>query len=168
MCGRSGVFVNETPETIARIVIDAGLDVAQLHGIFGGARRPDLARCQAVDPCRCLTADCERGSGADRTPPMESSGGTGKHVGLVAGARVSHRRSSSPAASTPTTFGLAIEQAQPWGVDACSRIEKSPGLKDHEKMRKFVKAALESVMSRHSPMPAATSVRTAAAMCPKS
>jgi phosphoribosylanthranilate isomerase len=38
----------------------------------------------------------------------------------------------------------AIEQAHPWGVDACSRIEKSPGLKDHEKMRKFVKAALES------------------------
>jgi phosphoribosylanthranilate isomerase len=37
----------------------------------------------------------------------------------------------------------AIEQAHPWGVDACSRIEKSPGLKDHEKMRKFVKAALE-------------------------
>ncbi len=38
----------------------------------------------------------------------------------------------------------AIELAHPWGVDACSRIEKSPGLKDHEKMRKFVKAALES------------------------
>jgi phosphoribosylanthranilate isomerase len=27
-----GVFVNETPETIARIVLDARLDVAQLHG----------------------------------------------------------------------------------------------------------------------------------------
>jgi len=28
-----GVFVDETPETIARIMIDAGLDVAQLHGL---------------------------------------------------------------------------------------------------------------------------------------
>src|ERR1700685_3455764 len=27
-----GVFVNESPETIAKIVIDAGLDIAQLHG----------------------------------------------------------------------------------------------------------------------------------------
>ena len=36
----------------------------------------------------------------------------------------------------------AIQEAQPWGVDACSRIEKSPGLKDHDKMRKFIKAAL--------------------------
>ncbi len=39
---------------------------------------------------------------------------------------------------------LAIEQARPWGVDACSRIEKAPGLKDHYKMRKFILAALES------------------------
>jgi len=39
---------------------------------------------------------------------------------------------------------LAIEQARPWGVDACSRIEKSPGLKDHYKMRKFILAALAS------------------------
>ena len=38
----------------------------------------------------------------------------------------------------------AIEEAQPWGVDACSRLEKSPGLKDHDKMRQFVKAALQS------------------------
>jgi phosphoribosylanthranilate isomerase len=38
----------------------------------------------------------------------------------------------------------AIDEARPWGVDACSRIERAPGLKDHDKMRKFVKAALES------------------------
>ncbi len=38
----------------------------------------------------------------------------------------------------------AIEQAQPWGVDACSRLEKSPGMKDHDKVREFVKAALQS------------------------
>ncbi len=27
-----GVFVNESPGTIAKIVMDAGLDIAQLHG----------------------------------------------------------------------------------------------------------------------------------------
>jgi phosphoribosylanthranilate isomerase len=37
----------------------------------------------------------------------------------------------------------AIEQARPWGVDACSRLEKSPGLKDHQKMRRFLIAALD-------------------------
>jgi phosphoribosylanthranilate isomerase len=36
----------------------------------------------------------------------------------------------------------AIEQARPWGVDACSRIESAPGKKDHRKMAEFLKAAL--------------------------
>jgi phosphoribosylanthranilate isomerase len=36
----------------------------------------------------------------------------------------------------------AIQQAEPWGVDACSRLERTPGVKDHEKMKDFVKAAL--------------------------
>jgi phosphoribosylanthranilate isomerase len=36
----------------------------------------------------------------------------------------------------------AIEQVHPWGVDACSRIESSPGRKDRLKMAAFLKAAL--------------------------
>jgi phosphoribosylanthranilate isomerase len=36
----------------------------------------------------------------------------------------------------------AIAQAQPWGVDACSQIETSPGRKDRVKMAAFLKAAL--------------------------
>jgi len=43
-----------------------------------------------------------------------------------------------------TNVRRAIEAAQPWGVDACSRIEKSPGVKDHAKMKEFVEAALKS------------------------
>ena len=38
----------------------------------------------------------------------------------------------------------AIEQAKPWGVDACSRLESAPGRKDHGKMARFLKAALAS------------------------
>jgi len=36
----------------------------------------------------------------------------------------------------------AIAQANPWGVDACSRLESAPGRKDHSKMAEFLKAAL--------------------------
>ncbi len=36
----------------------------------------------------------------------------------------------------------AIRIAQPWGVDACSRLESSPGKKDAQRVRDFVQAAL--------------------------
>jgi phosphoribosylanthranilate isomerase len=35
----------------------------------------------------------------------------------------------------------AIERVRPWAVDASSRLESSPGVKDHAKMRDYVKAA---------------------------
>jgi len=37
----------------------------------------------------------------------------------------------------------AIRTVKPWGVDASSRLESSPGVKDHEKVRRFVAAARE-------------------------
>ena len=38
----------------------------------------------------------------------------------------------------------AIRIAQPWGVDASSGLESAPGIKDPEKVRQFVKAALDA------------------------
>lgn len=35
----------------------------------------------------------------------------------------------------------AIERVRPWGVDAASRLEVSPGVKDHAKVRAYVEAA---------------------------
>jgi phosphoribosylanthranilate isomerase len=37
----------------------------------------------------------------------------------------------------------AIATLQPWGVDACSRIESRPGKKDEVRMKAFIRAALE-------------------------
>jgi phosphoribosylanthranilate isomerase len=36
----------------------------------------------------------------------------------------------------------AIAIAQPWGVDACSKLEWAPGRKDHKRVREFIAAAL--------------------------
>jgi phosphoribosylanthranilate isomerase len=41
-----------------------------------------------------------------------------------------------------TNVRRAIEEGRPWGVDACSRLESSPGQKDHRLMAQFLKAAL--------------------------
>jgi len=137
-----GVFVNETAESIAKIAVDAGLDVAQLCG---------TSKARGMRMWRVLHANESLLSHVNEedveailldTPSKELYGGTGQtfdwsrakglpqNVVIAGGLDADNVR-------------LAIEQARPWGVDACSRIEKSPGIKDHEKMRKFVKAALE-------------------------
>jgi phosphoribosylanthranilate isomerase len=136
------VFVNETPETVARIMLDAGLDVAQLHG-SSDARGGRIWRAMSpVDPgALALFGDVE--AVLIDSPSDSALGGTGKTWDW---ARAPHLEQKVIIAGglDADNVRLAIEQARPWGVDACSRIEKSPGLKDHYKMRKFILAALES------------------------
>jgi phosphoribosylanthranilate isomerase len=41
----------------------------------------------------------------------------------------------------PENVAAAIERVQPWAVDASSALETAPGIKDHERIREFVRAA---------------------------
>jgi phosphoribosylanthranilate isomerase len=137
-----GVFVNETPETIARIAIDAGLDVAQLHG-SSDARGVRIWRAMSpVDEAAlALFGDAE--AVLIDSPTDGVSGGSGKTWDWAQAPHLEYKIIIAGGLDADNVR-LAIEQARPWGVDACSRIEKAPGLKDHYKMRKFILAALES------------------------
>jgi phosphoribosylanthranilate isomerase len=135
-----GVFVNESPETIARIVLDAGLDVAQLHG---NSKMRGMRVWQAVSAADPMAFTEAAEAVLIDSPVYGIFGGTGKTWDWTQAPHLKHRVIIAGGLDGDNVR-LAIEQAQPWGVDACSRIEKSPGLKDHDKMRKFVKAALQS------------------------
>ena len=138
-----GIFVNESPETIARIALDAALDVAQLYGTSQARGIRVWRAVQANESLLSHVNDATAEAVLLDTPSDDLHGGTGtsfdwsrakglpKHIIIAGGLDASNVR-------------RAIEQAQPWGVDACSRLEKSPGLKDHDKVRDFVKAALHS------------------------
>lgn len=136
-----GIFVDENPDTIARAVVDAGLDIVQLYGAAEALGVRVWRACSISDPLDPYLSDESVEALLVDTPSEELYGGTGetfdwsrakgipKKIVIAGGLRADNVRQ-------------AIEQAQPWGVDACSAIEKSPGLKDHEKMKEFVKAAL--------------------------
>jgi len=138
-----GIFVNETPETIARIALDARLDVAQLYGTAEARGIRIWRAIQANESLLSHVNDETAEAVLLDTPSDDLHGGTGasfdwsrakglpKHIIIAGGLDATNVR-------------RAIEQAQPWGVDACSRLEKSPGMKDHDKVRQFVKAALQS------------------------
>jgi indole-3-glycerol phosphate synthase len=41
----------------------------------------------------------------------------------------------------PDNVRAAVEAVHPWGVDAASGLETAPGIKDHDKVRRYVEAA---------------------------
>jgi phosphoribosylanthranilate isomerase len=135
-----GVFVNETPEAIARIVLDAGLDVAQLHG---SSHMRGMRIWQAVSAVGTVAGPLAESVEAllIDTPSNEAFGGTGKTWDWTQAPHLEQKIIIAGGLDA-SNVRTAIEQAKPWGVDACSRIEKSPGLKDHDKMRRFIAAAL--------------------------
>ncbi len=136
-----GIFVNETPETIARCVVDAGLDVAQLYGTSEALGVRVWRACRITDALETYVADDLIEALLVDTPSDELYGGTGQTFDWSR-AKAIPKKTVIAGGLDAANVRQAIEQAQPWGVDACSSVEKSPGVKDHEKMNQFVKAAL--------------------------
>jgi indole-3-glycerol phosphate synthase/phosphoribosylanthranilate isomerase len=56
-------------------------------------------------------------------------------------ARAAHGRVLLAGGLSPANVRGAIEAVRPWAVDASSSLERSPGIKDHERVRAFVDAA---------------------------
>jgi len=144
-----GVFVNEpSPESAETRAREAGITAIQLHG----DESPDY--CRQLTPrfvIKALAAgadfDTQRANDYDveaillDTKDEALRGGTGRTFDWSIAQRV--RR------TVPKLFlagGLSLQNIEdalisvdPYGVDACSALEKAPGLKDHERMRVFVK-----------------------------
>lgn len=148
-----GVFVNETPERIRAVADAVRLDVVQLHG---DEPPSDIAELQGLrvwkalpvgdnfDPAWMADYDCEAilldaaaagvyGGSGQTFPWRKAMEAKGKRRIIVAGGL------------GPDNVAEAIQTAAPWGVDASSRLESSPGRKDREKVEAYVKAAQNAV-----------------------
>ena len=149
---RVGVFVNEEPETVLKIAGEAGLDVAQLHG----DESPEV--CAAVAPLRVWKV---LRVGEDFQPAEAAAfsceaffldtagdglyGGTGQIFPWPRAVEVSrYGRVIVAGGLDADNVGEAIRRAQPFGVDASSKLERGPGLKDRDKVRRYLESARES------------------------
>jgi len=136
-----GVFENESPASIEAVMRSAKLDVAQ---IYGGdlPRVPRIWRAfrsQTLLPGEAVEAVLLDGPANGITFDWKQARGLSEKIIVAGGLDASN-------------VAEAIRIAQPWGVDASSRLESAPGIKDPEKVREFVKAAFaaESAHRRES------------------
>lgn len=142
-----GVFVDDSAETVARVALQVGLDVAQLHGIAACASLPvwrAISIRDEVETAGLLDQTAEAFL-LDTAADPGAYGGTGRTFRweLARKAKDFTTRNIIVAGGLDeSNVQTAIEEAQPWGVDVCSRIETEPGRKDRIKMKKFIEAAL--------------------------
>jgi phosphoribosylanthranilate isomerase len=140
---RVGVFVNEPPARIEEIARVARLDVVQLHGDerTAGFRVPAW---KAVRVGAGFRFDSYEGFPAEALlldgPAAQLYGGAG-HTFEWKVAASSAWRIIIAGGLDGSNVARAIELARPWGVDACSKIESTPGKKDHKKMLEYLQAA---------------------------
>ena len=140
-----GVFVREDRETITRAVLEASLDLVQLH-------RPVPLADIAWSPVPIIAA-----ARVEDAPPYDvlsrlsavlwdSSTGRGT-VGdweALASRRALPVRQFLAGGLDPDNVGDAIRRLRPDGVDVASGVESAPGIKDRAKLERFFKAVREA------------------------
>ena len=149
-----GVFRNETPERVIDVIGRTGLKGAQLHG---GETAEDLrlVRLRVPFVIQALPAGDARLAGAGVGPEAadvvlidapEPGSGSVFDWSLAEGAPDGVRLLLAGGLN-PDNVEQAIRKVRPWGVDAASGLEASPGRKDATKVRLFVARAKHAGMA---------------------
>jgi phosphoribosylanthranilate isomerase len=142
-----GVFVDEDPERVASIADSCRLDMLQFHGKESAAYCRRFGQ-QVIKAVRVQDHDrlegCSEYSGVVAALLLDTYvpdryGGTGltfdwnlaleakKYAPIILAGGLN-----------PDNVADAISAVKPYAVDASSGLEKEPGVKDHEKMARFI------------------------------
>ena len=143
-----GVFVNEPVDGIRAIVAQAGLTAVQLHGDEPPealapflphaykalrVRGPDVLDEAARYPGEHILLDAY-------VPGQP--GGTGATFDWKLARELASRRPLTLAGGlTPDNVARAVTEVRPFCVDVASGVERAPGVKDLELVRRFIEAA---------------------------
>lgn len=136
---RVGVFVNPSEDQLMEIAQAIDLDVMQLHG--------DRCPASFAQPFRIWRSIAPNAAANDPhveayllDTPSAGFGGSGETFDWRL-AEAHTGRIILAGGLDASNVAEAIRIASPWGVDACSRLESSPGKKSAQKVREFVRTA---------------------------
>jgi phosphoribosylanthranilate isomerase len=132
-----GIFVDESPAAIDAVMRAARLDVAQIYGGNAPAGIRVWKAFRVAD-----SFDRSLAEGAEAVLLDGAKNGVSFDWKLARGAA---EKVIVAGGLNAANVAEAIRIAQPWGVDASSQLETAPGIKDHDKVRAFIKAAQEAI-----------------------
>ncbi|UCD84400.1 MAG: phosphoribosylanthranilate isomerase [Deltaproteobacteria bacterium] len=150
-----GIFVNETSERIKKVVGITGIQAIQLHGDespeFCSQFSKTIIKAIRVKNHESLKNMNDYKVNAfllDSYSPKY--GGSGKTINWeLAKEAKKYGRIILAGGLNPDNIVKAIKEARPYGVDVCSGVEKEPGKKDHEKLKKLIQA-VKNLNIKHS------------------
>jgi phosphoribosylanthranilate isomerase len=166
-----GVFVDEEPGSVRKIVTHCNLDYAQLHG----SEPPEMVRALMDEELKIIKAFRVRDGTSlgemERYRPTAylldayvpgQPGGTGRTFDWKLAVRAKEYGPILLAGGlTPDNVAEAVCTVHPWSVDVASGVEVAPGRKDHGKLRRFVaavnRACSGGLLDSHS-MPSVTRI----------
>ena len=143
-----GVFVNQPAAHVRGVAALVRLGAVQLHG------DEDVLYAASMDCPVIKAVSLEREDDADRIDiwprrttllldvhdPV-SRGGTGRTIDWSAAVPIAARRRTLLAGGlTPENVVEAVARVQPFGIDVSSGVERSPGVKDHARIRALFEA----------------------------
>jgi phosphoribosylanthranilate isomerase len=152
-----GVFGGQPVEEIASCAAEAGLAGAQLHGPYAaedaarlhGAglivwRVLRIARPEDLDRLEETSRYAETVLVEPMVPGVQGGAGVPLDPTLAVEARrrLAGSRVALAGGLTPETVGLAVALVRPDVVDVSSGVESLPGIKNHEKIARFLEAVL--------------------------
>jgi phosphoribosylanthranilate isomerase len=157
-----GVFTDQPVDEILQIRDQVGLSGAQLHGTYSSASAARL-RAHGLEVWRVvriaapsdldLLAEAIADSDAVLVEPKVAhvKGGAGLPLGLAVAREARARLAGHPmvlaGGLTPETVSEAVAVVRPEIVDVSSGVEQLPGIKDLDKIARFVEAVFA-----HSPI----------------
>lgn len=146
-----GVFAHQSPQEVARTARALDLAAIQLHGRESPAECRAVRELAGIPVWKAIFAEEEAEeagyeAAVDALLLDAGEGGSGRALDWAAvGERFPASRRIVPlllaGGLSPDNVARAIEAARPDGVDASSRLETSPGVKDPRLVTEFVRRA---------------------------
>jgi len=139
-----GVFVNASRQDIERVAGRVGLTALQFHG----DEDPEFCRSWPQKIIKAVRVRDRSGAAVARAYAVDfiladayvedRFGGTGRRIALEYLEGFDRGRLILAGGLTPENVAHAVRAVHPFGVDVASGIERAPGKKDWDLMRRFI------------------------------